>query len=433
MNKLSLLRLDRPGIVLIACLLLLSLFGHRADAEKLSVSCGAFVGLELELCKKHARQWAEETGNEVTFFAAPRLVNNTLAVYEQVLGAKSDELDVLLIDVIWPGILKKHLLDLAPFVPEEHLAQHFQTLVDTNRDGERLLAIPYRIGAGLLYYRKDLLDKYDRSVPQTWQELAETAAYIVDKEQADNPELVGFVFQGKAYEGLTCNALEWLDSFKAGVIVDDESGEVTVNNPAALEALRTAASWIGTISPPDVLGYAEEDARETFQAGDAVFMRNWPYAWALLNKPDSPVAGKVDVAPLPKGGADGKHTGTLGAWSAAVSKYTQNPEAAADLAQYLTTSEAQLELALQASSNPTIGALYKNPEILATNPFMGKLYETFNNAVARPSKVTGKRYDRVSSQVAEVVHAVLAGEMTPDAGLARLEKVLNKIRARKGW
>ncbi len=391
------------------------------------------MGLELELCKKHARQWAEETGNEVAFFAAPRLVNNTLAVYEQVLGAKSDELDVLLIDVIWPGILKNYLLDLAPLVSEEHLAQHFPALVETNRDGGRLLAIPYRIGAGLLYYRKDLLDKYERPVPQTWQELAETAAYIVDKEQADNPGLTGFVFQGKAYEGLTCNALEWLDSFKAGTIVDDETGEVTVDNAAALEALRTAASWIGSISPPEVLGYAEEDARETFQAGEAVFMRNWPYAWALLNKPDSPVAGKVDVAPLPKGGADGKHTGTLGAWSAAVSKYTRHPEAAADLARYLTTKEAQLELALQASSNPTIGALYQNPEILAANPFMGKLYETFNNAVARPSKVTGKRYDQVSGQFAGVVHAVLAGEMTPQAGLARLETVLNKIKARKGW
>jgi len=421
------------ALALGVCLALLLCWAGTGEAKKLTVSCGAFVGLELELCKQHAKEWAEQTGNEVAFFAAPRLVNNTLAVYEQILGAGSDELDVLLIDVIWPGLLKKHLLDLAPLVPQEHVDQHFEALVETNRDGERLLAIPYRIGAGLLYYRADLLEKYERPVPQTWQQLADTAAFIVEREKPQNPGLAGYVWQGKAYEGLTCNALEWLDSWKGGTIIDGETGEVTVDNPRALEALRMAASWVGTISPPEVLTYAEEDAREKFQAGEAVFMRNWPYAWALLNKPESPVQGAVDVAPLPKGGEDGKHTGTLGAWSAAVSAYTNHPEAAADLARSMTTQQAQLELALQASTNPTIGALYSNPEILEANPFMGKLYETFSNAVARPSSITGKRYDRVSSRFSDLVHRVLAGEMSPEAGLEKLASDLNKIKARKGW
>ena len=42
------------------------------------------------------------------------------------------------------------------------------------------------------------------------------------EKKAGNDKLMGFVFQGKAYEGLTCNALEWVDSFKGGTIVDPE-------------------------------------------------------------------------------------------------------------------------------------------------------------------------------------------------------------------
>src|SRR5690606_3132311 len=114
----------------------------------------------------------------------------------------------------------------------------------------------------------------------------------------------GFVFQGKAYEGLTCNALEWIDSFGGGAIVD-AGGQITVDNPRAVQALALAGSWVGDISPTGVMNYDEEAARGVFQTGGAVFMRNWPYAWALAQGDDSLVRGKVGVMPLPSGGAGG--------------------------------------------------------------------------------------------------------------------------------
>jgi trehalose/maltose transport system substrate-binding protein len=108
----------------------------------------------------------------------------------------------------------------------------------------------------------------------------------------------GFVYQAAAYEGLTCDALEWIDSFRGGTIVDPDC-RVTDDNPKAVEALTWAASTVGTIAPEGVLSYMEEESRGVFQSGNAVFMRNWPYAWALAQAEDSPIRGKVGTAALP--------------------------------------------------------------------------------------------------------------------------------------
>ena len=170
-----------------------------------------------------------------------------------------------------------------------------------------------------------------------------------------------------------------------------------------------------------------------FQAGDAVFMRNWPYAWALLNSPDSPVKGKVGVAKLPKGGQAGRHAAVLGGWNLAVSRYSRNPGLAADLVMYLTSAEEQKRRALVASYNPTIASLYQDPEVLEAVPFFGELYETFVYAVPRPSSVTGANYDKVSKAFWEAVHGVLEGRQTAGESLAALERTLRLLRGGEKW
>ena len=121
--------------------------------------------------------------------------------------------------------------------------------------------------------------------------MTETAQFIQDKERAaGNDKMWGFVWQGNAYEGLTCDALEWVASHGGGMIVEKD-GTISINNPNAAAALDMAAKWVGTISPEGVIGYKEEDARGIWDQGNAVFMRNWPYAWSLSNKDESAVKG----------------------------------------------------------------------------------------------------------------------------------------------
>lgn len=424
--------LARPA--LLGTLLALAAAGGPTPARgaTVSIACGS-VGIEFDLCRTGAQAWAKKTGNVVRVISTPKESNEILAQYQQLLAARAGDIDVLRIDIVWPGILGRHLLDLEDAVPKEVIGRHFPAIIEADTVEGRLVALPWFADAGILYYRSDLLEKYGRKVPQTWQELTETAKLVQDGERrAGNARMWGFVFQGRAYEGLTCNALEWVDGFGGGTIVDAQ-GEVTIDNPRAIEALRLASSWPRTIAPEGVLNYAEEEARGAFQSGNAVFMRNWPYAWALVQAADSPVRGKVKVAPLPKGGPAGKHTGTLGGWQLAVNRHSRNTRAAVDLAVYLTSPEEQKRAALKASLNPTQPALYQDRDILLANPFMGELLQTFTSAVARPSRVTAGRYNQVSSAFWNAVHDALTGRAPAEQSLSRLARTLTRLSRGGTW
>ena len=157
----------------------------------------------------------------------------------------------------------------------------FERIVQNNTvEGFGLMGIPWFTDAGLLYYRTDLLEEYGFDAPPaTWTELEEMATTIQEGERADNPDFWGFVWQGAAYEGLTCDALEWQVSYGGGEIVEPD-GTISINNEQAALAFDTAAGWVGNISPPGVVSYQEEDARGVWQAGNSAFMRNWPYAYS---------------------------------------------------------------------------------------------------------------------------------------------------------
>lgn len=406
------------------------LLAMSANAATLTISCGS-VGQDYETCKKMTTDWSKKSGHEVKLFTAPNSTTDILALIRQLFAAKSPDLDVIMVDVVWPGVIKDHLLDLKPYSKGIE-KEHFPAIVANNTVDGKLVAMPWFTDAGLLFYRKDLVEKYGLKAPATWEDMATAAKKIQDGERAaGNADFQGFVFQAKAYEGLTCDAVEWIHSYKGGNIVDAK-GNITINNPQAVKALTTAKSWIGTIAPQGVLNYAEEEARGVFQNGNAAFMRNWPYAWSLGNAKDSKVSGKIGVSALPKGGADGQNAATLGGWQLAVSKYSKNPAIAADLVLYLTSAEGQKYRAINGSYNPTIAALYKDKEVLAANPFFGSLYEVFTNAVPRPATATGAKYPEVSSAFWNATHDVLSGTASAEVSLKKLEGKLKQVK-RSGW
>lgn len=392
---------------------------------ELTVAAGA-VGQELELTKEAVAEFERLTGAKVNVLETPDLVQDRLGLYLQFLGARSADIDVYQIDVIWPGILAEHALDLSDKVPQEEIAKHFPTIIENNTVDGRLVALPWFTDAGLLYYRSDLLAEYGfNGPPKTWEELTEMARVIQEGERAKgNASFWGYVWQGNRYEGLTCVALEWQASFGAGSIIEPD-GTISVNNERTAAALTMAKDWVGTISPPGVTTYAEEDARAIFQSGNAAFMRNWPYAYALGHAEDSAIQGKFDVAPLPSGGAGA--AATLGGWQLMVSKYSKNPDAAVWLARFLAGEDEQKRRAIKGSMNPTIMSLYEDEEVLASTPFFGSLYDVFTNAVARPSTIAGERYNEVSTAYFTAVHQVLTGEMDVNRALANLESQLGRI------
>lgn len=349
---------------------------------------------------------------------------NLLASYLTAFEAQSSDLDVIRVDVIWPGLLADHLLDMKQFVSQEQIDSYLPALIVNDTVDGRLVALPLRIGFGMLYYRTDLLEKYGFDAPPaTWDELAMMAQTIQDGERAaGNSEFWGFVWQGNAYEGLTTNALEWQVSNGGGMIVSPE-GEIQVNNPETAAAFERAAGWVGTISPPGVVSYQEEDARAVWHAGNAAFMRNWPYAYSSSRDSEA-IGGNFAVAPVPAGDA-GVGAAALGGWHIGVSRYSKHPEAAAAFAAYMTSAENQKHYSIDTSSPPAVAALYEDPDIKAAIPFADPAIVAITTP--RPSTVTAGKYNEVSTLYFTAVHSILTGEEDAATALELLELDLQKL------
>lgn len=419
----------RKSIILFLVLVMvfsISVFGFAEEKVTIRMISGS-VGHELEVSQDIASLYMKENPNvNIEIFDSPDAVQDRLAVYLQYLNAKSPEIDIYMIDVIWPGDLAEHLIDLNKYGLGEVVKDHFPRIVENNTVDGALVAMPWFTDAGLLYYRTDLLDKYGYNPPKTWGELEEAAAAIQGGERAEgNADFVGFVWQGNAYEGLTCDALEWIASSYGGTIISPDK-VITINNKNAIAAVNRAAGWVGTISPAGVTAFQEEDARNIWQGGNAAFMRNWPYCYSLGQGEDSAVAGKFDVCPLPS--SDGKGgAAALGGWQLAVSKYSKNQEVAADFVKFLTNYESQKTKAIELSQNPTIMSLYKDKEVLDASPFFGSLYDVFINATPRPSTATAPNYNAVSVAFFQAVHSVLTGEADAAGAFELLELELEDI------
>lgn len=413
------------GSLVVASLMTPSVFGAGATIR---FAGDSDVGEGGRWTRAVAEEWAQKTGNKLEYISRPNDASATLQLFQQYWAAKSPDVDVFMVDVIWQGIAAPHAVDLKKYFKDDEIKAWFPRIIDNNTVKGKLVSIPWFTDAGLLYYRTDLLDKYGyKEPPKTWEELAEMAKKIQDGErQAGKPDFQGFVFQGKASESVTCNAVEWIYSYGGGSIVEPDK-KVTINNPHAIKALETAKGWVGTISPPGVTTYGEEEARNIWQAGNAAFMRNWPYAYSLGQDPKSVIAGKFDVTVLPKGGADGKNAACLGGWQLMVSAYSKAPDAAADLVKYLTSAELQKKHAVDISLLPTMPALYSDADVLAKNPFYKNLLDVFKNAVARPSTVTGADYNQLSTAFFQNVNKVLTGGTTAQDAVSQVEKVAKRI------
>ncbi|PBB66583.1 ABC transporter substrate-binding protein [Mesorhizobium sp. WSM4312] len=401
---------------------------HAVDLSIVSGDTGNGIKVLREILDRYEK----ESGNKVSIVVLPPSTTDQFGLYRLWLAAGNSDIDVYQTDVIWAPQLASQLVDLTA-AAKDVVGAHFPSIIQSQTVNGKLVALSIFTDAPALYYRKDLLDKYGAKVPGTWKELADTAKLVMDKERAaGNKDIWGFVFQGNAYEGLTCNALEWVMSNGGGQIIGPD-GTVSINNPQAAAALDMAKGWVGTISPPGVLAYQEEESRGVWQTGNAVFMRNWPYAYALGNSEASPIKGKFDVAPLPAGTGEGaRPVATLGGWNLAVSKYSKHTDAAIELAKFIASPEMQKFRTLKTSNLPTIQALYDDADIARQQPIVPRWKQIFLNAVPRPSATVKIKYNEASSQFWTAVHNTLSGEGSAADNLADLEARLTKLKG-KGW
>ncbi len=389
------------------------------DEEVTITYVGDPVGTAVDAEKNTIARFQEVCPNiTVKRLDSDAIVQNLLASYLTTFEAQSSDLDVIRVDVIWPGLLAEHLLDMNDYTPQEQLDSYIPSLLWNNTVDGRLVALPIRLGFGMLYYRTDLVEKYGfDGPPETWEELETMAKTIQDGERAEgNSEFWGYSWQGNAYEGLTCNALEWQASNGGGAIVSAD-GEIQVNNPSTIAAFERAAGWIGTISPPGVTTYIEDDSRALWIAGNAAFLRMWPGAYGSSLTSEA-IAGNFAVAPLPAGDS-GAGASTLGGWEIGVSRYSAHPEAAAAFAVFMTGKENAKYYAIDSTFPPAILELYSDPDLLAAVPYAQP--GIVEITTPRPSSVTAEKYNELSVLYFTAVHSILTGEQDAATALELLE------------
>ncbi|MDB1086382.1 ABC transporter substrate-binding protein [Streptomyces sp. ACA25] len=365
--------------------------------------------------------WNElRPGERVTLVELPEAADEVRAQMVASLRSGEDRFDVLNIDVAWNSEFAAAGW-IAPLDADRFPLDRFlPPVVDTATFGGRLHAVPYVTNAGLLYYRADILREAGEEPPRTWDELARLARDVAPAHGLD-----GYAGQLLPYEGLVINAAEAMHS-AGGRVLADEGAEVTVDSAAARAGLEflvqgVREGWI----PQEALTYKEEESRRAFQDGRLLFLRNWPYVYALANGPDSPVAGRVGAVQLP--GPDGPGASVLGGSNLAVNVNSRHRATALDLIAHLTGEPVQRQVLTEGALPPVWAALYSDPELVRRFPYLPTLRESLLAAEPRPKS---PRYDQVSLAMQAVLQDALALREAPDEALARLARELADIADR---
>jgi multiple sugar transport system substrate-binding protein len=341
------------------------------------------------------------------------------------LQAGGKDIDIILGDIIWTAQLAANgwVADLSDRFPESERQKYLPGSVEAVIYEGKAYAMPWYTDTGLLYYRKDLLEQsgFD-GPPTTWEELQEQTL----KVKQDSGTKYGFMFQGANYEGGVCNGLEYIWTHGGEALDPNDPNRVLIGSPEAVAGLTTERSMIESgVAPQAVATYREDESAGTFLNGDAVFLRNWPYVYALLSDPaESEVRPEqVGISELPS--ADGQPgNGTVGDQPLLINATSENQDAAWEFIKFLTAPEQQKFRAVEGSFLPTLTDLYDDPEIQESVPVVALAKEALQHTRPRP---VSPYYSDMSLEMAEQFNASLNGEVTPEQAAQTLQSDLERF------
>jgi ABC-type glycerol-3-phosphate transport system substrate-binding protein len=373
------------------------------------------------LVRQLSRFMAANPGIKVVQRVTPDAADQKHQLYVQWLNAGASDPDVLQLDVIWTPEFAAAgwILPLDRFQPETEA--FFSSTIEANRWGDSLYALPWFADVGMLYWRTDLMS----APPATFDDLVREGK----RARATKRTQYGMVYQGARYEGLITTFVEYLGAY-GGRILDGP--RVVVNSAPALRALTTMRDQIyrDGVVPRAVLTWQEEQTRFAFQNGQAAFMRNWPYAYPLMqDSAESRVAGKFSVAPMPAG-PGGSPTASVGGAQLAINRRSEHPEAAWALINFLTQPKQMRERATVVGQFPTRTAVYDDPELasgLAVQP--ATVRRIIEYGVPRPVTPI---YTQLSEILQIHLHRALTRQSEPAEALARAQTEMQRLLNRAG-
>ena len=398
-------------VLLIAAVILGCTSGAKEGDKTIVFSYGALTPLHEEALTELLEKFeGENQGINVVLHSLAPVTDVQRLFYHRSFTSKSAFIDVFEMDTIWTAELAAAGALAAPGdrVPAEQLARLERAAVEGASYDGQLMAVPAFPAVSLLYYRKDILAKHKLSPPTTYQELAEMAAKLSKEEGID-----GFIWQGDEYEGFVCNFLEVYRAH-GGVISNLPKG-VTIDPVALKVSLEYLKALVDSgASPAAVLQYREQETRNAFLDGDAVFARDWDDLAGFVEGEDGDVAGKVGLAIIP-GTKDREAVPTLGGWHLAVNAKTMYAEQSWKLVEFLARPENQHFMAEK------LGRLPADSKVALPDRsgVEGAKVVRLALSLASPRPHSPHYYD-LSILLQTELHAALSGTKTIDEAVATL-------------
>lgn len=416
-------------VLIVLCVMIL-LMGCGDKGERIVTFAVGGAPAELDFWEILLQEFENESGTKVRILRQPTDTDQRRQGLVIPMKSRKRDPDIFLMDVAWLAQFAASgwLEELDTYVQKERvdLGSFFSKVVNLADKYEgRLVALPVYVDGGLLYYRKDLLREHRiMGPPRTWSRLLEYSLRVQKAVRRKNPQFCGFVWQGAQYEGLVCNFIEFAGSNGGGILFKE--GRVILNTPANIEAAQFMHDLINThkISPLNTFTeMKEEEVRTAFQRGDALFERNWPYAWSLHQREDSKVKGRVGIVPLPHF-PSGKSVSTLGGWHIGISRYSDVKPESFELLKFIVSRGVQKRLALELGWNPGLRDVYTDSDVIEKLPHFVRLREVFENAQPRPNV---PYYTQISEVIQRYVSKILAGELSPKDALEAAEREAQKV------
>lgn len=369
-----------------------------------------------------ADEWNEAHPDEqVTIKQQSDSADEQLSDLQQHFQAEDANYDVVTVDVVWTAefAAKGWLVPLTDDFALDQSALLPATVDAATYNGTQYAA-PYASDGGLLYYRTDLVDE----APTTWDELIADCDGKTTSGTIKGSKPACYAGQLAKYEGLTVNAAEAINA-TGGAIVSEDGQSSTVDTTEAADGLNFLVDGIkeGYI-PKEALGFKETESLNAFAAGQLMFMRNWPYAAAILSGDSSKVADSYGIAALP--GPDGHGASSLGGHSVAISTYSDTKASALDFLKFMQSEEVQRNDLTVGTLAPVLSSLYTDDDLVKDFPYLPDLLESIQTAVPRP--VT-PFYPAVTEAIQANVYAALQGDSTTEEALANMAAAINSAAA----
>lgn len=171
-----------------------------------------------------------------------------------------------------------------------------KALTEMTAEDGHVYGVPLYSNTEAMWYRKDLMEKYNLEVPETWEEMYEAAKIITEGEGGN---VYGAAMPMGTNDML---ATRWLHLYvrSAGDTLITEDGKANLTSPTAIDGINYWVKVFNDCSPADAMNYNTLDEATMYYQGKLAFDFNTGFHISGVEANTPELLQYVDCAPIPR-------------------------------------------------------------------------------------------------------------------------------------